>query len=216
MLGFQTMSKKVILSVALLLSAMVVNADEWKEASQVVEKSTETMLELIKQSRLEAAQKSEELGQAVPLDEPKIILAIDLVLDPVIDFGSIAKGVMARFYRSASSQQIEDFRVALKRSLLNTYARTFLSLKIDSFEIQDTIILIDKPGRQKILVKVYANSSVYDLNYSMKKRQKVWRVTNVTIDGINLGLAFRKQFANAMAQNKGQMDDVISSWNDPF
>jgi phospholipid transport system substrate-binding protein len=49
----------------------------------------------------------------------------------------------------------------------------------------------------------------------MKKRQQGWRVTNVTIDGINLGLAFRQQFASAMAQNEGRMDDVIASWNGP-
>jgi ABC-type transporter MlaC component len=42
------------------------------------------------------------------------------------------------------------------------------------------------------------------------------RVTNVTLDGINLGLAFRKQFSSGMMQNKGRMDDVIASWNDPF
>jgi len=40
-------------------------------------------------------------------------------------------------------------------------------------------------------------------------------VTNVTLDGINLGLAFRQQFASAMAKNKGNMDDVIAFWNDP-
>ena len=215
MLMFNSVSKKIVLSVVLLLCALVVKADEWKEAGQVVEKSTQVMLSLLEQSRLEAAEKSVAQGQTVPLNEPKILSAIDLILESVIDFDSIAKGVMAKFYRRATPQQIDDFRVAFKRSLLNTYARAFLSLNINSFEIQANSSSSNKPGRQKIWVKVYANGAAYDLNYAMKKRQQGWRVTNVTIDGINLGLAFRQQFASAMAQNQGRMDDVIASWNGP-
>ena len=215
MLSFNAGSKKIVLGVVLLLCALVVKADEWQEAGQVVEKSTHAMLSLLEHSRLEAAQKSTDEGQAVPLDEPKLLSAIDLILDSVIDFDSIAKGVMAKFYRRASPQQIDDFRVAFKRSLLNTYARAFLSLNVNSFEIQANPSSSSKPGRQKIWVKVYANGAAYDLNYAMKKRQQGWRVTNVTIDGINLGLAFRQQFASAMAQNEGRMDDVIASWNGP-
>jgi phospholipid transport system substrate-binding protein len=215
MLSFNTRSKKIVLSVVLLLCALVVKADEWKEAGQVIEKSTQAMLVLLEKSRLEAAQKSEVEGQTVPLDEPKLLLGIDLILDPVIDFESIAKGVMAKFYRRASPQQIDDFRLAFKRSLLNTYTRAFVSLNINLFEIQANPSSSNEPGQQKIWVKVYANGAAYDLNYAMKKRQQGWRVTNVTIDGINLGLAFRQQFANAMAQNQGSMDDVIASWNGP-
>ena len=136
-------------------------------------------------------------------------------MDTVIDFESLAKGVMAKFYRRASPQQIEEFQAVFKRSLLNTYSGAVMSLKINNFEIQPNPTLNKKPGRQKVWVKVLANGAAYDINYAMKKRQQGWRVTNVTIDGINLGLAFRKQFSSAMAQRKGNMDDVIAFWNDP-
>lgn len=59
-------------------------------------------------------------------------------------------------------------------------------------------------------MKIYANGAAYDLHYAMKKRKQGWMVTNVTLDGINLGLAFRQQFASEMAQNKGSIDDVIA------
>ena len=140
---------------------------------------------------------------------------MEVVLGPVIDFDSIAKGVMAKFYRQASAKQIEDFSVAFKHSLLSTYSRALVALRINNFKIQPNPSSSSKPGRQKVWVKVYANGAAYDINYAMKKRQQGWMVTNVTLDGINLGLAFRQQFAGAMAQNKGNMDDVIAFWNDP-
>ncbi len=90
-----------------------------------------------------------------------------------------------------------------------------VSFKINDFEIQSNSNKSSKAGRQKLWVKVYANGASYDINYAMKKRQQGWMVTNVTLDGINLGMAFRQQFASAMAKNKGNMDDVIAFWNDP-
>ncbi|MBT7674663.1 MAG: ABC transporter substrate-binding protein [Oceanospirillaceae bacterium] len=215
MMTLNIKSTRFTLTVVLLLCALMAKADEWQEASQVVGKSTQAMLSLLEQGRLDALRDSETAGETVPLDVPKMLLGMEVIMDTVIDFESLAKGVMAKFYRRASPLQIDEFQAVFKRSLLNTYSGAVMSLEIDNFEIQPNPTLIKKPGRQKVWVKVLANGAAYDINYAMKKRQQGWRVTNVTIDGINLGLAFRKQFSSAMAQRKGNMDDVIAFWNDP-
>jgi len=215
MVSFHSRSTKRVFGALLLLCALTAKADEWGGASQVVEKSTQTMIGLLQAGRLEAIRNSEIEGEDVAFNESELLIGMEVVLSPVIDFDSIAKGVMAKFYRQASARQIEDFSVAFKRSLLNTYSRALVVLRINDFEIQPNPSSSRKPGRQKVWVKVYANGAAYDINYAMKKRQQGWMVTNVTLDGINLGLAFRQQFAGAMAQNKGNMDDVIAFWNDP-
>ena len=215
MMTLKTKSTRFTLTIVLLLCALMAKADEWQEASQVVEKSTQAMLSLLEQGRLDALRDSETAGEIVPLDVSKMLLGMEVIMDTVIDFESLAKGVMAKFYRRASPQQIDEFQAVFKRSLLNTYSGAVMSLKINTFEIQPHPSLSKKPGHQKVWVKVLANGAAYDINYAMKKRQQGWRVSNVTIDGINLGLAFRKQFSSAMAQRKGNMDDVIAFWNDP-
>ena len=215
MASVHSRSTKRVFGALLLLCALMVKADEWGDASQVVEKSTQAMISLLEEGRLEAIRNSEIEGEDVAFNESELLIGMEVVLSPVIDFDSIAKGVMAKFYRQASARQIEDFSVAFKRSLLNTYSRALVVLRINDFEIQPNASSSRKPGRQKVWVKVYANGAAYDINYAMKKRQQGWMVTNVTLDGINLGLAFRQQFAGAMAQNKGNMDDVIAFWNDP-
>ncbi|MDC9719942.1 MAG: ABC transporter substrate-binding protein [Gammaproteobacteria bacterium] len=215
MIVFTNGFKRLLLGMLLAFCSFVANADEWDKASGVVEQSTQAMIDLLKQSRLEAERKSEIAGQPVALDELEILKGMEVILQPVVDFDSIAKGVMAKFYRRASEQQIEKFRIAFKRSLLNTYSRAVVAFKINKFQIQPNASRSIKPDRQKVWVKVYANGAAYDINYAMKKREQGWKVTNVTLDGINLGLAFRQQFANAMAQNKGNMDDVIAFWISP-
>ncbi|MCO4836672.1 MAG: ABC transporter substrate-binding protein [Oceanospirillaceae bacterium] len=206
---------KTALMAWMALSAVTVQASEWDDASNVIEQSTQAMVALLESGRLEAARSTEAEGETVKFDESQLFLGMEQVLADVIDFDSIAKGVMAKYYRQASEQQIEQFSIAFQQSLLNTYAGAVLAFRINDFEIQTNPSSKAKPGRQKVWVKIYANGAAYDVHYAMKKRNQGWKVTNVTLDGINLGLAFRQQFASEMAKNKGNIDDVIAFWNDP-
>jgi phospholipid transport system substrate-binding protein len=195
--------------------AAFASEQEWLAASQVIETSTRSMLELLQDERQDAARRSEIAEHTVGLNEASLLQGMALILDPVVDFNSLAKGVMAKFYRRANAEQIETFAIVFRQSLLNTYSRAVVAFKINNFEVQPNASSKAKPGRQKVWVRVYANGASYSINYAMKLREQGWKVTNVTLDGINLGLAFRQQFATAMAQNKGNMDDVIAFWLDP-
>jgi len=214
-------AKRFLVTVALVMSGLSyplqaqANDPEWLAASEVVSDSTQAMIELLKHEREEAIRKSEITGTPVGLDEQALLAQMAIILDPVVDFESIAKGVMAKFYRRASSEQIEAFNISFRTSLLNTYSRAVVAFKINNYEVQPNVSSSSKPGRQKVWVKVYANGAAYNINYAVKLRPQGWKVTNVTLDGINLCLAFRQQFAAAMAQNKGNMDDVIAFWLNP-
>jgi len=39
-----------------------------------------------------------------------------------------------------------------------------------------------------------------------------WKVRNVIVEGINMGLLFRDQFAQAMQAQGGDLEAVISNW----
>jgi len=130
MMTLNIKSTRFTLTVVLLLCALMAKADEWQEASQVVGKSTQAMLSLLEQGRLDALRDSETAGETVPLDVPKMLLGMEVIMDTVIDFESLAKGVMAKFYRRASPQQIDEFQAVFKRSLLNTYSGAVMSLEI--------------------------------------------------------------------------------------
>jgi phospholipid transport system substrate-binding protein len=214
MVSFQKSRKTIGIGILFLLCSFIVKADEWKEASLVIEKSTKAMVDLFEESRLESIRLSLSEDTVITFDDSQMLLSMEVILDPVIDFNAIAKGVMGKFYRRASPKQVKDFQVSFRESLLNTYSRVMISFKVNDFEVQSNSTN-SKAGRQKIWLKVYANGAAYDINYSMKKNQKGWMVTNVTLDGINLGVAFRKQFSSSMARNRGSMDDVIEFWNDP-
>lgn len=185
--------------IGLQSAVMPVQAGEWQEASVVVVDSTEAMLAVLLKN------KQQTVAEVTP--------AIDQLLTPVVDYRTIAKGVMAKYYRRAKPQQFEAFVSVFHESLIKTYAKAVVTFEIDSFKLQENPGVDTRELREKIWVKVYASNSVYDIHYTMSAKSGQWMVTNVVLDGVNLGLAFRNQFASSMSKHGNDMDAVIANWN---
>ncbi|MDP6968009.1 MAG: ABC transporter substrate-binding protein [Gammaproteobacteria bacterium] len=180
-------------------TSLMAHADEWQDASKVVGETTDAMLSVL------AVSNQQTVSEISP--------AIDGVLAPVVDFRTIAKGVMAKYYRRAQPEQFETFVGVFRDSLVQAYTNAVVTFAIDSYRVQKNPGADGRTGREKVWVKVYAGSSVYDIHYTMSAKSGNWKVTNVVLDGVNLGLAFRNQFATAMRSNDNNMDVVIANWN---
>lgn len=194
--------RNVLFMALAMWPASQVLASEWDGASRVVVTTTKSTLEVIQQVQ----------GQADDVAKARIAA----VLAPVVDYQTIAKGVMAKFYRRADAAQQQAFSGVFQTSLENTYANAVLTFDVQDFELQPSPGDDGREGREKVWVKVYADNSVYDIHYTMSSKTGAWKVTNVVLDGVNIGLAFRNQFANAMREHRNDYDAVIAQWvSDP-
>ena len=55
---------------------------------------------------------------------------------------------------------------------------------------------------------------IYPVDYSVVYKDEAWKLRNVVIDGINVGLQFRSQFADSMRRRRHRdIDAVIRSWD---
>ena len=62
-------------------------------------------------------------------------------------------------------------------------------------------------------MQVKANDGqLYTATYTMTQIDGQWKVRNVIVEGINIGLLFRDQFAQAMKANRNDLDAVIDNW----
>lgn len=187
----------LIMAVSLLPTGHTL-ASEWDDASKVVLVATKSTLEVLQQVR--------DQEPSVAKDRIADVLA------PVVDYEAIAKGVMAKFYRRADAGQKQAFQEVFQTSLENTYANAVLTFDVKDFALQPSPGDDGREAREKIWVKVYADSSVYDIHYTMSAKTGAWKVTNVVLDGVNIGLAFRNQFAAAMREHRNDFDVVIANW----
>jgi phospholipid transport system substrate-binding protein len=174
---------------------------------QQVRKASDDVLALIEDSRDWAK------------DDPERFFGeVEQLLRPVVDFNSFSRSVMAVHYRDASDEQRKRFANTFRWGLVRTYA-----MALTEFNDGEVVVVPpDRPPRSErrrtVKMEIRTNAGeVYPVLYSMGLgKDGVWRVRNIIVNGINMGLTYRSQFASAMndQQYGGDMDRVIEAWAD--
>jgi phospholipid transport system substrate-binding protein len=140
---------------------------------------------------------------------------VDDLLSSIIDFQRIARRVMARHYKKAELEQQIAFKKAFKHSLLNVYAKALLDYS------SERIVILPPTGNQKINLKrqrveadfYSAAGRKIPVTYAMYlNKDSQWKIENIIVNGINIGLTYRNQFSRLMKANNNDVDRVITGW----
>ncbi|MDX5976497.1 MlaC/ttg2D family ABC transporter substrate-binding protein [Vreelandella alkaliphila] len=135
-------------------------------------------------------------------------------LNDVADFRYIGASVMGSYFRNATPEQRSRFADVFRQTLIDTYTRGLVT-----FDYDELRVLTDQRGQRyedqaSVDMEVVAtNGQVYPVSYSLRLSNGEWKVVNVIVNGINLGLTFRNQFDQSMRENNRDYDAVIRSWS---
>ncbi len=134
-------------------------------------------------------------------------------IEPYVDFNSFAKGVMGQFYRQASDKQRADFTKTFKESLIRTYANGLGAYENQKFVVKP-YVAGDDPKKAQIDMDIQTNSgTTIPVTYQMiLDSSGQWKVRNLILNGINLGLTFRNQFASTVEANRNNLDKAIANF----
>lgn len=153
-------------------------------------------------------------NQSIYKDDPKeFIGSIEKALEPLVDFQRISRNVMGKHYRQASTIQRDKFSKIFKSTLLDTYAKTLAEFKNEEIKIlpkrEDSI----NPKRDKVYLQIITETKIYPAVYDMYlNNQNKWKIINIIINGVNLGITFRNQFYSLMDKEENDIDKVINIW----
>ena len=143
----------------------------------------------------------------------KFIKAISFALQPLVDFKRISRNVMGRYYKDANKEQIEKFNKVFKASLLETYSKTLAEFKDEEILVSSKVKKSSKGNREKVTLQIVTPTKVYPAIYDMYlNKQGQWKLINIVINGVNLGLTFRNQFYSLMEKEGNNLDVVIERW----
>lgn len=136
------------------------------------------------------------------------------ILEPVVDFGFIAKIVMGDTAKTATQEQMSRFEAVFRESLVSTYAKGMKGYV--EAEMNIPALGPETQGQNRVAVRqeVVTSSGVQVIDYTMAKNRSSgeWKLINVVLNGINLGKTFRSQFAQSIKQHNGNVDKVIEFW----
>ena len=143
----------------------------------------------------------------------EFIKAISFALQPLVDFKRISRNVMGRYYKDANKEQIEKFNKVFKASLLDTYSKTLAEFKDEEILVSSEVKKSPKGNREKVSLQIVTSTKVYPAIYDMYlNKQGQWKLINIVINGVNLGLTFRNQFYSLMEKEGNNLDVVIERW----
>ncbi len=182
---------------------------------QAAQLPTETIKpeQVIGDSYRSIQQKIDDKVLVVGMPDAQLLQLIEQELGQLFDFQRVSRKVMGKYARQASEQQLVEFDRVFKQTLVATYSKGLDGLdQLQTVEIGDAVY--DRNGvRAKVpTVVVLKDGQRFQVLYRMFSNDlQQWRADNLTVEGVNIGLVFRNQFAHSMEQYN-DMDKAIDNW----
>jgi phospholipid transport system substrate-binding protein len=133
-------------------------------------------------------------------------------IEPYVDFEGFARGVMGPYYRQASDAQRAAFTQTFHDSLIRTYAKGLAAFDNESYTIRPFVPGKD-PSKAVVTMDFKTDSgSVIPVTYQLIDLNNSWKVRNLQLNGIDIGLTFRNQFASTVQANRNNLDAAIKTF----
>ena len=135
------------------------------------------------------------------------------IFEPMIDFRRVAASVMGKkYYLLATKEERAEFVLIFRDSLLDTYAETLA-------QWGDSTITTEFPKNNEELSKnvevkqtLDTGTSKYPISYKLRKSKDGWKIVNIIINGVILGLTFRNQFQALAGSHNENISDTLRNW----
>ena len=169
---------------------------------QVVEGVTQSLFADVK--RLKASE----------IDDATYLARVKSTLEPVVNFPFIAAHVMGQqAYAKATAEQRQAFSSVFRDGLIGSYAKGISGYANSDIKVVSVVADAKNPKRVTVAQEVSDNGAIHKLDYTMVQgKEGDWKVINVTLNGVNLGMSFSSQFKSSMRKYGNDLDKVISNW----
>lgn len=197
-----------ILSVAGLITTQVLAASQQVEPQQtswqVVERGVAELTSVFKANK------------DVYESDPQLLYSkLDAAMQPYVDFRYISARVMGgRYFRAATPEQRSRFAATFQDTLVKTFGQGLMSFDYREFDLQVQDRETRFEDQDNVALEVVAmDGKRYPMTFTLRLYNNEWKVINLIVNGINLGLTFNSQFDRAMRESNRNFDAVIADWS---
>jgi len=158
----------------------------------------------------------EAIKPLYPSDRAAYFVAVEEALTAFVDFREVARGVMAKYGETATPEQLQRFADVVRASLGDFFGSALASYGGAAFEIVPmTTPPSDPENATNVRMTVKADDgSRFEIQYTMfLNAERVWKLKNLYIEGVNLRRQYYSQFDSMMMSNGNDIDKVIDTWS---
>jgi len=122
------------------------------------------------------------------------------VIAPHVDFALFSRLVLGKYWRQISAQEQKQLEKGLTHLVVKTYSTALAS----SSELQISYLNVRQESRpDRIVVPTIVSSSgnpPVRVSYKLYKKNAVWKVYDVVIEGVSMALNYRSVLAERIRQ----------------
>lgn len=147
------------------------------------------------------------------LNNPATINAIvKQNLEPYVDAQAFTRIVMGAYAspQSSTPQQRAAFESNLRQSLIQNYGSALAKYSNQGYEIRPY-----RPSAgayQVVTLDFISQGQKTPVAFQLADHGSDWKIRNMNVAGIDLGLQFRNQFASTVQRNGGNLDKAIATF----
>ena len=120
---------------------------------------------------------------------------------PHFDFPAMARSVLGKYWRRASTEQRKRFVEGFKQLLVRTYAKSlneYTGQKVSYQPMRKSVDADEVTVRAEIEQK---SGFPIPIEYDLRQEGDKWLVVGLTIDGVNLVINYRTSFSTEIRQS---------------
>ena len=134
------------------------------------------------------------------------------IWEPMVDIKVVSRLILSKdIHSNATDEQIVTFEERTKKVLLDKYVTTLIEFGNYNIETIEDIKVTKR--RYEVSMKFYSASDSFITKFTVYKDSNGdYKIVNIIIDGINLGLTFRNSFQDTYIQYNKDLDKAIEAW----
>lgn len=133
-------------------------------------------------------------------------------LDPYIDSQSFTRIVMGTYATNqySSAAQRAQFERNFRETLIENYGSAFAKFSNQTYSMRP---YKDTGSKNPVVTIDFSNNGEkIPVAFQLVDKGAQWKIRNINVSGIDLGLQFRNQFAATVKRNGGNIDKAIANF----
>ena len=131
-------------------------------------------------------------------------------LDPYVDGQAFTRIVMGTYANTSTPAQRAQFEQNFRNTLIENYGSAFAKYSTQTYTLRP----YKDTGSKNPVVTIDFNNKgdKIPVSFQLADAGSQWKIRNINVSGIDLGLQFRNQFAANVNRNGGNVDKAIATF----
>lgn len=131
-------------------------------------------------------------------------------LDPYVDGQAFTRIVMGTYANTSTPAQRAQFEQNFRNTLIENYGSAFAKYSTQTYTLRP----YKDTGSKNPVVTIDFNNKgdKIPVSFQLADAGSQWKIRNINVSGIDLGLQFRNQFAANVKRNGGNVDKAIATF----